>query len=317
MILKPQDREDLSAMIAAAKTSGTRIETFDLSSLANIVHHTPEDMTVAVEAGMTLSALQTRLRERGQWLPVDPPNPDRLTIGGLLAMAPSGPRRFGHGTVREHLIGIEVALADGRAIKAGGQVVKNVAGYDLCKLFVGSRGALGCIVEATFKLRPLPDEERFVKRLTPDHAAADRLIANVLESPITPIAIELHGKQSRTPELVLGFAGSKPEVDWQIERAGELGFNEPADLAHEVDFWRTPRGKIHTVSTLPSSLSETLDRLSPEVFVARAGNGQIHYLGRPPSGASTIPAALTRRTKQMFDPDEVFPSPSWTAQLQS
>src|SRR6185503_18282450 len=120
-----------------------------------------------VEAGITLAALQQKLSERGQWVPVDPPHADTLTIGALLAQNSSGPRRFGYGTIRDHLLGIKVVLADGRVIKAGGKVVKNVAGYDLCKLFVGSRGTLGAIVEATFKVLPKPETEKIVAATFP------------------------------------------------------------------------------------------------------------------------------------------------------
>ena len=111
-------------------------------------------MTATVEAGMS-SGLFRITRRAGQWLPIDPPNSDRTTIGDLLAHNLSGPRRFGYGTIRDYLIGIKVALANGEIIKAGGKVVKNVAGYDLCKLFIGAKHTLGIIVEATFKLRPL------------------------------------------------------------------------------------------------------------------------------------------------------------------
>src|SRR5438552_3360089 len=107
-------------------------------------------MTVTVETGLTLAALQARLAERGQWLPIDPPNPQTATLADILNANGSGPHRFGFGTIREHLLGLTVALADGRLIHSGGKVVKNVAGYDLCKLFVGSHGTLGVAVEATF-----------------------------------------------------------------------------------------------------------------------------------------------------------------------
>src|SRR2546423_14266551 len=99
-----------------------------------IISHQPEDMTVSVECGLTLGALQERLAQARQWLPIDPPNSETVTIGDVLNRNSCGPHRFGYGTIREHLLGLTVALADGRMIHAGGKVVKNVAGYDLCKL---------------------------------------------------------------------------------------------------------------------------------------------------------------------------------------
>ncbi len=126
---------------------------------ARILDYHPEDMTVTAEAELLLSDLQSRLKENGQWLPIDPPFPERTTIGELISQNLSGPRRYAFGTIREHLLGLTVQLADGRVVKSGGKVVKNVAGYDLHKLFVGSRGTLGTIVQATFKVRPSPEKE--------------------------------------------------------------------------------------------------------------------------------------------------------------
>ena len=162
MIYQPATIAQLREQITAANNRSEKSVQFNLQPLSRVIEHTPEDMTVTVETGLTLSALQERLKQRGQWLPIDPPNPDAASIADILNANASGPRRFGYGTIREHLLGIKVVLADGRVIQNGGKVVKNVAGYDLCKLFVGSRGSLGVIVEATFKVRPLPEAEQFV-----------------------------------------------------------------------------------------------------------------------------------------------------------
>src|SRR5712692_7088567 len=172
-------------------------------------------MTVVVEAGISLEALQKKLATRGQWLPIDPPRPEATSIGDVLNANASGPRRFGYGTVRDYLIGIKVALADGRVIKAGGKVVKNVAGYDLCKLFVGSQGSLGVIVEATFKLRPLPEAEQFVQARCESVDKAGQMVDAVLESDLVPVVLDLHNVStfnSRSANdycVVLGCAGSR------------------------------------------------------------------------------------------------------------
>jgi len=156
MTLTASSVADVTSALLSSSAKHEKVSAFDLRAMREVLEYTPEDMTVSVEAGLTLAQLQTRLAEHNQWLPMDPPGADTLTIGALLAANRSGPRRFGYGTVREHLLGIKVVLADGRVIKAGGKVVKNVAGYDLCKLFVGSHGTLGVIVEATFKVLPRP-----------------------------------------------------------------------------------------------------------------------------------------------------------------
>ena len=119
-------------------------------------------MTATVETGITLAEFQRQTGKCGQWLAIDPPNPETATIADIINDNTSGPRRFGCGTIRDYLIGLTVVLADGTIIHSGGKVVKNVAGYDLMKLFVGAQGTVGVVVEATFKLRPLPESEQFV-----------------------------------------------------------------------------------------------------------------------------------------------------------
>src|SRR5258708_767443 len=163
MTLKPAIVEELTKLLADASARGEKISGFDLSALHRLVEHKAEDMTATVEAGMTLANFQQQVATRGQWLPIDPPNAEQLTIGALLATNVSGPRRFGFGTIRDFVIGLQVVLADGRIIHSGGKVVKNVAGYDLMKLFIGSHGSLGVIVEVTFKLRPIPETEQFLE----------------------------------------------------------------------------------------------------------------------------------------------------------
>ncbi|HEU0011349.1 MAG TPA: FAD-binding oxidoreductase [Verrucomicrobiae bacterium] len=192
MNLRPASVEELARSLREASQSTTRIGSVDLSSLSCILEHTPEDMTVTVEAGATLANLQRTLAARGQWLPIDPPRPGRLTLAAMLDSNASGPRRAGFGTIRDYLIGLRVALADGRLVRSGGKVVKNVAGYDLMKLFIGARGTLGVIVEATFKLLPLPGAEFFVQARCESLESAERLIAAVLDSELTPTVFDLH-----------------------------------------------------------------------------------------------------------------------------
>src|SRR5690349_17824484 len=113
MRLKPSTVDDLRKALATANASKSRVESWDLSALKRVVEHTPEDMTVTVEGGVILANLQSEVRKRGQWLPLDPPD-SKITIQQLLAANPSGPRRFGYGTVRDYVIGMAVVLADGR-----------------------------------------------------------------------------------------------------------------------------------------------------------------------------------------------------------
>ncbi|MDB6022112.1 MAG: FAD-binding oxidoreductase [Pedosphaera sp.] len=302
-----------------------------------ILEHTPEDMTVTVEAGMTLAALQTELARHRQWLPLDPPHADRLTIGELINTNASGPRRFGYGTIRDYLIGIKVALADGTIIRSGGKVVKNVAGYDLLKLFVGAQGSLGVVLETTFKLRPLPEAEKFIQARCESLEQADKLIEAVIKSEITPVVMDFSnvecgvrsaesggtGSKANTFSLVLGFAGTREEVEWQLERARELGFNEPASLDYETAFWSdaadgNAKGKklepphvgsyeIGKLSVLPSRMVEAIRGLNGALFLARAGNGIIYHRGPAMPRKVELPLELMRRVKAAYDPNHILP----------
>jgi glycolate oxidase FAD binding subunit len=162
----------------------------DMTGLDQIVEHAVGDLVITVEAGVRLSRLQESVRAVGQRLALDPAEPD-ATIGGVVATAASGPRRLRYGTPRDLLIGITVVLADGTVARSGGKVVKNVAGYDLGKLFTGSFGTLGVIASCTFRLHPLPLAQRVVSVSTPDPGPAVRAL---LRSPAQPSAIEWDGQ---------------------------------------------------------------------------------------------------------------------------
>jgi len=308
MNLKPASAAELQKLLADANARGEKISSFDLSAFHRLLEHKAEDMTATVEAGMTLAELQKELAERGQWLPVDPPNPARLSIGALLAANASGPRRFGLGTVRDYLIGISVVLADGRVIHSGGKVVKNVAGYDLMKLFVGSRGSLGVIVEATFKVLPLPETEQFVAAKCETLDEADKLLEAVSNSELAPVVLDLHNVSSDTRHLslVLGFAGTRDEVEWQLSRAAELGVNQPSSLDYERKFF-DETSSFQRLSVLPSKVSEVIRSLNHAHFVARAGNGIIYQRGQFSRDRDDRPTKLEDRLKNEFDPKHILP----------
>src|SRR5712691_842373 len=200
-----------------------------LQRLNRIVDYQPADMTVTVEAGMTLARLQETLGENGQWLPIDPPSPEEATIGGIIAANLSGSVRLSQGTIRDFLIGLKVVQADGTVIKGGGRVVKNVAGYDLPKLYCGSFGTLGVIVEATFKVRPRPEAQAVLSLTFPLAEQAMELALRLLGSELQPSFLELTNFNpleeeggDNTYRLVVGFAGIAEEVAYQRARICEL-----------------------------------------------------------------------------------------------
>ena len=174
-VARPSTIEELGLVLQAASQQdmavapwggGTRIAlgnvperlnvVADLSSLNQVVDHNPADLTATVQAGMTVGALQEVLSKHGQFLALDPPLPHRATVGGTLATAVSGPLKWQYGSPRDVVIGMKVVQADGKVTKSGGQVVKNVSGYDMARLHIGGLGTLGIIAEVSFKLTPLP-----------------------------------------------------------------------------------------------------------------------------------------------------------------
>jgi glycolate oxidase FAD binding subunit len=206
----------------------------DTSGLNQITEYSPDDMVVIAQAGVTIADLQTTLAARGQFLPVDVSEPSRQTVGGLVATRPDSLRRCAYGSVRDALIGTIVVNAAGDLIKGGGKVVKNVSGYDLPKLYCGSFGTLGLIVEAAFKVAPLPEASATAMlALTADHNSED-VLDTLLGSDLSPSFLYLlNGQAAQTllgipadapsaQYLVIGFDGHAAAVEWQVKRLGTL-----------------------------------------------------------------------------------------------
>ncbi len=161
----------------------------DLAGLSRVIEYTPADLVISVEAGMILGQIQDVLAAHGQWLPWDPPLPGRATVGGLLASGAGGPLRLGYGSPRDWTLGMRVALGDGRLVRSGSRVVKNVAGYDAHKLHIGALGTLGVIAEATFKVAPLPSHRQTLLAAftTPDAPIA--AVMRLRQPPFQPISM--------------------------------------------------------------------------------------------------------------------------------
>jgi len=202
-------------------------------ALEGIVEHVPADLTVTVRAGTRFAALQEALARQGQMLALDPPHADAATIGGVVATNSSGFRRARYGGVRDLLIGTQSALVDGTLARAGGRVVKNVAGYDVNKLLIGSFGTLAVITECTFKITPIPAASaglrvRF-RRAADAYAAADALA----RTPARPAALVVVGTARDAWELFVLAEGERPAVDRTVAMASEVsakGQAEPGDV---------------------------------------------------------------------------------------
>ena len=256
-VMKFASQEGLAVIPAGARTwldAGNLMAQADLilstRRLKRIIKHEPADLVAQTEAGVLLSNFKNELATAGQWLPISAPDDGRSTLGGIIATGLAGANSLGYGNPRSFVIGLRAVLADARLIKAGGNVVKNVAGYDLCKLFTGSYGTLGFITELSFKLRPLPAEARTVLV----SAGLSSLISTAREvaKQLFPNALELLSRRlskqmglTGSPNdycLLLRFEGSARGVIWQTAQAlriaRERTTNDCMTLAEDEDFWR-------------------------------------------------------------------------------
>lgn len=273
-----------------------------LANLTRIVDYPARDMTITVEAGITLQSLAVILAAEGQRLPIDSPAADRATLGGLIATATSGPRRYSNGTIRDYVIGITAVDGRGVTFHAGGRVVKNVAGYDLCKLLCGSLGTLAVITQVTLKLRPVPAASAFMTATLSDYDQAERLLSALVHSQTSPAAIELlagprwQDDPALPPErggslrLVVGLEGTSPEVAWMAQQLPlewqALGLAKSHFVTGDaaIGLWQrlgefpaAGSGIVLKANVLPSAtvhIVRMLLSLDPEASIqAHAGNG--------------------------------------------
>jgi glycolate oxidase FAD binding subunit len=278
-VVFPGNVEEVSAVLAVCSKAGNAVVPWGggvhmglggvpkkvdvvlgLGRLNRVLDHEPGDMTSAVQAGMPLADYQAHLSRHGQILGLDPPGGARATVGGILAANASGPRRLRYGTARDQLIGVRVVHADGTVTKGGAKVVKNVTGYDMNKLYVGSLGSLGVIVEATFRLYPLPPCERTLAAAFPKAAKAREIVARLLDSPLVPSAVELLNESAAREVLRQSDVASEPRgvllavaiasvpeaVEAQVRTAqgmvaGEAGDSFVLDGAVNDAFWAAVR----------------------------------------------------------------------------
>lgn len=271
-----------------------------LAGLNRVVDYPSRDMTITVEAGIRMADLAATLAREGQRLPVDAAQAAEATLGGVIATNFSGPRRYGHGTIRDYVIGISAIDGRGTPFKGGGRVVKNVAGYDFCKLLTGSLGSLAVITQVTLKVKPLPEATAFLGCEIAELAQAEPLLAALVDSQTAPVAINLTSGPAwqgellatdETAKLSIGFEGSKAEVDWQLaelrrewQSQGASHVEEHAADAAEA-IWsqltefptRGEAGLVVKANVLPSATTgfmQACRELDSQVsLLAHAGNG--------------------------------------------
>lgn len=227
------------------------------TNLSKVIDYPARDMTITVEAGIRFDELTKVLQTERQRLPIDVPQAHRATLGGVVATNASGSRRFGMGTMRDYVIGVTAVDASGRLFKAGGRVVKNVAGYDLCKMLVGSQGSLAVITQLTLKLRPDPETSVVLWASFDGLQTIDRALERLTLSAARPVALDVLDSRAAAavaaeagidlpvnrPVLCIGVEGTNRETAWQIEELkAEIAPFNPHDMlcvadSHVTKLW--------------------------------------------------------------------------------
>ena len=295
-----------AAALAGAAERGERVSiereggdvVLSTRRLDRVLEHEAGDLTAIVEAGVRLRDLDERLAGHGQMLALDPPgNP---TVGACVAANLSGPRRHRYGTARDLVIGVTVVLADGTIASSGGKVVKNVAGYDLAKLFCGSQGTLGLIARVAVRLHPRPEAARTL--VVPVSSAADAQARTqaILQAPLAASAVDL----AWPARLAVLFEGGRRAVDEQLELARGLvgGAEDDGSVWDEIAARQAAsRGRLLFA---PGELAQTVAGLDEAVARVSAG---VAYVPEPvPDPRDPAEVALAERVRAHLDPGGVL-----------
>ncbi len=234
--------------------------------LNSVVEHAWDDMTTTVEAGCTIADLESVLRRHGQRLAADPLQPAKATVGGVLATADTGTLRIRYGGIRDLVLGLELALPDGSLVKAGGKVVKNVAGYDLTKLAIGSMGTLGVITRAVFRLHPVPFAIASYSASLASASEAMKVALAILDSHLVYTGLQLRAQRADEVTLDVRFEGIAESLEDQFVKLGRVTgahrFSESTPeiwLARPKLFADAANSVICKCSVLPAQVASLAD----------------------------------------------------------
>ena len=268
--------------------------------LNRVLEHAAGDMTVTVEAGCTIAALQETLARHHQRLALDPLWPAVATVGGVVATNDAGPLRIAFGSVRDLVLGVTVALPDGTLASSGGKVVKNVAGYDLPKLMTGAFGTLGVITRATFRLHPLPRETRTFEFTAPSPAAATRFLLAMHDSPLSVTGLQIVAIHDALPTVAVRVEGSPDGVNASAaplaRLAGASGF-APSEASRPWSrrewTWGT-RDPVAKLTFLPARLADVCASMPPTpwALVAQSVGVALLSTSAPPNEVEQTAARI-------------------------
>jgi glycolate oxidase FAD binding subunit len=283
----------------------------ETGGLAAIVEHNVGDFTAILQAGVPLAHAQDVFHSEGQMLALDPPLAGDATIGGVIASNDSGPLRHRYGGVRDLVVGISVALSDGTLAKAGGKVIKNVAGYDLGKLFAGSLGTLGLITQVAVRLHPYPDTTATVIGSTGDPdklgAAARALAALPLEADSLDVRWE-----GGSGALLVRYGGTAAphQAEGSVPRLREAGLDGVETVANDDELWMRQRVAQRGTAVLKVSDLAAACRAAEEAggrLVGRAALG-LFWIALDgdglPERITAVRAALAPRACVLLDAPE-------------
>lgn len=259
------------------------------TAINRVLAYEPDDLTLSVEAGATLAEINAVLGERGQWLSIEAPFPERSTIGGLIATAFAGPRRLGSETIRDLIVGISVVHANGTVSKAGGTVVKNVTGFDMMRLYHGSLGTLGVIASANFKVLPRPRTERTLFATYTDLDSALAAAREILLSRARPVALDVisrsGGENWTLAARFEGRAGTVSVMESEARGALSGARTETADDADSASWWQRELNRWNE----PSSAVRIRLTSRPRQIEAIAKNVLSHFEIFPPRAVAIAP----------------------------
>lgn len=330
-VVFPGTDEEAAAVLALASAEGWAVElagagtgldhgrrpahvnvVVSTARMRGVTDYEPADLVATVGAGTSLAELAEHLAGNRQWLPLDPPGHERATLGAVAATASAGALREGHGTPRDHVLGLRLVTGDGRILDLGGRVVKNVAGYDLVRLAIGSRGTLGLVTRLHVRLRALPARDETIVVRASEPAPLVDVISRLREERIEAAALELvsgplPGSDHDGWTLLGRFQGSAETVVALCKQAASIGIAaglEATVIREAPDVWRElSREETHAPTVIrladaPARLAETLELATrfegATRIAAHAGQGIVRLLGGPDADRWTELAEAAR-----------------------